>query len=183
MAIELFLIEEADKLIAEANSIDEWKQKIEDLGLEGQKQLCIESPIPFVRLKTTEIRVYEELCPNRSNVKDYKEDVIPLRVLSLIALAEKEKYFGKIEIWHNYSKPDPIVIGYKKDSKGEADKYNNDGVFIIARWGDELRSFAELQEMAKKQWIERNKARLEDKLRNLEYSAYEYFNMGEWVSI
>lgn len=184
MAIETFLIEEAEALITDVELNEEWKQKVEELGLEGQKSLCNpgKSPIPFVRLKKGEERMFEELCPNRTSVKDYKEDTIPLRVLSLIALAEKEGYFGKIEIWHNYGSPDPIAVGYKKNSEGKADKWTNDGIFIIARWGDELRSFAELLSIAKKQWIETQKTILQEKLNAIESIANRYFK-GEWVNI
>ncbi|WP_448510673.1 hypothetical protein [Immundisolibacter sp.] len=176
MAIEVFLIEEAE-LISNPEATDEWLQKVNELGLEGQKELAKpeKSPVPFPRLKKAEQRVYETLCPNKVEVQDYNNSTIPLKVLSLIALAEKGNYFTGIQIWDDYEKPDPIAVGYI------GSQWNGD-FFIIARWDDELRSFAELQNMAVKRWVEEKTADLKDKLANVEQLARKHFK-GESTEI
>jgi hypothetical protein len=158
MAIEVFFIEEMDKVITENESLDKWLDTVKELGLEGQLSLTSEgkTPIPFRKMTRVEREVYTQLCPEYENVKNYKSDAIPLRVLSLIALAEKENYFGRIDIWYATENTDPIAVGYKlrPDQKpNDVSRWNNDGIFLIARWGDELRSFPELQKMAKESYI------------------------------
>jgi len=158
MAIEIFFIEEMDKVITENENLDKWLDTVNELGLEGQLSLVSEgkTPIPFKRMTNIERNVYEYLCPNYENVKKYKGSAIPLRVLSLIALAEKEKYFGRIDIWYASENPDPIVVGYKcrpGQDPNDVCKYVNDGIYMIARWGDELKSFYELQKMAKEAYL------------------------------
>lgn len=178
MAIETYLIEEADALITDTETIDEWKAKVSELNLEGQQKLVNggnSNPIPFLRITKGEQRVYEELCPLRTDVHKYSNSTIPLRVLSLIALAQKEQYFDVIEIWDNTAAPDPVAVGIKGTT------YSGD-VYLIARWGDELRSFAELKAIAMKQWIEKKTADLKIKLSNVENYAVQHFN-GEWASI
>jgi len=145
MAIETFLIEEAEKLISEPEELEQWTKTVEELGLEGQRELAKpdKSPIPFQSMNKNMQAVYKILCPRRYAVKSYKSSTIPMRVLSLIALAEKEQYFKEIEIWSAEDKPDPVAVGFTGST------WSNDGVFIIARWGDELTDFATLEKRAR----------------------------------
>jgi hypothetical protein len=124
-------------------------------------------------------RVYETLCPNKTQFKEYKNTTIPLEVLKQISFSIKEKHFSKILIWADDKEPDPLVIGYTskwynnaKDKKGdyiyfdtkkECENHpdNNERAYetqikkyIVARWGDELRDFSELKSMALKRVIE-----------------------------
>jgi len=156
MAIETFLIEDSEKMIAEPEHLEEWTKTVEELKLEGQKELVKpdKSPIPFLPMNANMRAVYKTLCPLYQDVKKYSSSTIPLRVLSLIALAQKEEYFKEIEIWHADDKPDPIAVGYIKD------RYSNDGQFIIARWGDELQDFPTLEAKAKEIYRKRVTAKV-----------------------
>jgi len=188
MAIETYLIEESEKMIAEPEHLEEWLKTVEELGLEGQKKLTKEekSPIPFPKMRRVEYRVYETLCPNKEDVLKYSNNTIPLRVLSLIALAQREQYFVIIEIWDDHASPDPVAVGFA-DSSGLYGENRN--AFIIARWGDELRSFPELLKIAKEKWTIKNttelKSRISDaqkKLETIQNQADKYF-IGEFVFI
>lgn len=177
MAIETYLIEDSEKMISEPEHLDEWKKTVEELGLKGQKSLTKEdkSPCPFPLLNEGMKRVYSVLCPNKTSVKDYSNSTIPLRVLSLIALAEREHYFHKIEIWDDSENPDPIAVGYLTDS-WDSPRY------IIARWGDELKDFASLQKEAIKRWKtlkmiewQEKVSELQSKIEKIELMADQYF--------
>lgn len=185
MAIETYLIEDSEKMIAEPEHLEEWTKTVQELNLTGQQELMKEgkSPIPFNIMNTEQERVYGQLCPNQNKVKAYKNETIPLRVLSLIALAEREKYFEGIEIWDNNMKPDPIAVGIVAEGK-----YGR-RCYLIARWGDELRAYTELKQIAMKSWIEEAKRRLKEKiseanlkLQDIEGQAEKHFS-GQWVSI
>jgi hypothetical protein len=184
MAIETYLIEDSEKMIAEPEHLEEWNQLVEELNLDGQKTLKDgdKSPIPFPMMTTGERRVYEVLCPNKTEVKEYHNNTIPLRVLSLIALSQRENYFNEIQIWDDTAKPDPIAVGIV------GDKWSGKH-YIIARWGDELRAFAELKQLALVRWVEDNKAKLNEiiegaklHLATIDSLAVKHFN-GEWISI
>lgn len=177
MAIETYLIEDSEKMVAEPEHLEDWLKTIEELGLEGQKTLTKEekSPIPFPLLNTGMERVYKTLCPTKTEIKKYSHSTIPLRVLSLIALAEREKYFNRIEIWDDNEKPDPIAVGYINGSYSSP-------MHIIARWGDELKDFASLKKEAMARWKEQKTAKwraeiseLQAKLNNADSQCEQYF--------
>lgn len=179
MAIETFLIEEAEKLIAEPEQIEEWTKTVEELGLKGQQELVKpeKSPIPFQPMNRRMQRVYQTLCPARIEVAKYNKSTIPLRVLSLIALAQKEEYFKEIEIWYDDKEPDPIAVGLTKS------RYDDDGMFILARWGDELKDFPTLLNEAKERWKKtisetwvKEKAKFESFLANPDAAANGFFD-------
>lgn len=178
MAIETYMIEEAESLIADPEKTDEWNKIATELNLEGQlKQVSGEgkSPIPFQKLKVGEYRVYKTLCPNSTEVHKYSNSTIPLRVLSMIALAEREKYFDEIMIWDDLKSPDPIAIGIKGTS------WSEDTTYIIARWGDELRSYVELRKIALDRIKESAKNKLSKILKTVDEDVEMFLN-GEYVS-
>lgn len=142
--VQTFVIEETESLIYDSDALKEWKDKCEALGLTEQLALAApeKSPIPFECLNTTQLRVYETLCPAKEDYRKYRRTPIPLEVLSLIAMSEKERYFDGIEIWYDEKSPDPFAIGYKKETEWTRRHY------CIARWGDELRPFDELKQKA-----------------------------------
>ncbi len=142
--VQTFIVEETSELIFDNDKLDEWKEKCSELGLSKQLELAEvkSSPIPFEFMNSVTLRVYETLCPLKTKYQDYSKTPIPIEVLSLIALSEKESYFNRIEIWYDDKTPDPLVVGFKEVSQYNHDKY------LIARWGDVLRPFAELKEKA-----------------------------------
>jgi hypothetical protein len=96
-----------------------------------------------------EAAVYGTVYPQATGVERYSAGPIPLRVLQVIAHART--LFEKVVIWHpkEYD-PDPVLVGIN----GE---YSKEEVFLLARWGDALAPFEELQERAR--------ARIEDDFR------------------
>lgn len=183
MAVETYLVEENSPLISEPEELDKWKELIEKCGLEGQKTLTKEnkSPIPFPAMTVQMTAVYKTLCPRTTKASEYSTTAIPVRVLSMIALAVGECYFDEIEIWADDKNPDPIVVGVKKDTVQSWRETR----YILARWGDELRSFPELIKLA----IERKNTELRAegskklnelkfKLENLSSLVDDYFYNG-----
>lgn len=143
--VQAFIVQEAEELIYDSEKIDEWKAKCEELGLSEQLNLAKKdkSPIPFNCMNAVELRVYETLCPAKIDYKKYNRTAIPLEVLSLIALSEKEGYFDEIQIWYDDKSPDPLAIGNIKNSDGWGHK-----TYSIARWGDVLSDFSQLKSKA-----------------------------------
>lgn len=175
---ETFLVEEVKELIYDNEQLEEWKNKCNELGLENQLALAQpdKSPIPFECMNTVQERVYQTICPAAEVYKDYKRTAIPLEVLSLIALAEKENYFDLIQIWYDDKAPDPIAVGIV-GSKWSGKKY------MLARWGHELKPFAALKEEAIARFKEstgialrRAIATQTDKLTNLDVNVKAYFD-------
>lgn len=143
--VQTFIVQEAEELIYDSEKIDEWKAKCEELGLHDQLALAKKekSPVPFDCMNTVAIRVYETLCPAKVNYKKYNRTAIPLEVLSLIALSEKEGYFDDLEIWYDDKSPDPLAVGIIKNPDGWTKK-----TYTIARWGDALADFNDLKQKA-----------------------------------
>jgi hypothetical protein len=177
--VQTFLVEESKELIYDSEKIDEWKAKCEELGLSEQLALCQpeKSPIPFEYMNTVTQRVYQTLCPTVQEYRKYNKTAIPLEVLSLIALAEKESYFDQIEIWYDDKTPDPIAVGLLK---GNSYNYK---YYTIARWGDVLRPFKELKEKAIQVYTNSSRINLQRKLaeaksllENVEVNAQAYFD-------
>src|SRR3990172_5340051 len=99
--VETFVIEETAMLIYDNEKLDKWNQRIKELGFTGQQQICKpdKSPIPFMHLKHSLVNIFECLCPVKVPAKEYAVSPIPLEILDLISLSEKEGYFNAIEIW------------------------------------------------------------------------------------
>jgi len=182
MNVESYLVKETQELVVDAKSLDKWKAQCEKLEMEGQLSLVNKkdaSPIPFRTMTVQENHVYEVLLPQRDSYREYDKQPIPLEVLSLIALAEKENYFKEIQIWSDYDQPDPVVVGivYPDDSTWNKTRY------IIARWGEELDSMVILVKKAIAKEKAKRTAQLKDKitkctaqLENIEDQLESHFN-------
>ena len=156
MQIEEYLVEDQElETILDGDKLEEWKEKCEEMGLEGQLKLCQEgaSPIPFRIMSKEEQRVYNTLLTSHCAVKEFASEMIPLRVLSLIALAEKEQYFYGVSVWYSEMDKDPIVIGKQEE-------VYNSPLFLIARWGEELESFVILKQRAIEKAVATKKSQL-----------------------
>lgn len=181
--VQTFLVQETTELIYDNDSLNEWKTKCEELGLSAQLELSNKdkSPVPFEFMNTVTKRVYETICPAKVNYKQYAKTAIPLEVLSLIALSEKETYFKEIQIWYDDKTPDPFAVGVRKKAGSSYDwdlEY-----YTIARWGDSLRPFEELKAMAIKAYHHTQRLGLQSKmieakhkLESLEITVAKYFN-------
>lgn len=179
--VQSFLVEESKELIFDTDKLEEWKQKCEELGLSGQLELTSpeKSPLPFEFMDTVTKRVYETLCPSKVNFKEYKKTAIPLEVLSLIHLSVNEKYFHEIQIWYDDKSPDPLAVGVNKPN-GEWGLQEH---YTIARWGDVLKPFTELKELAIARFTNSSMltlkgkiAELTNKLENVQLNSQRYFD-------
>lgn len=181
--VETYIIEETQELIYDDARLEEWNRMVEELGLEGQTAIVkpAKSPVPFLHMPPALVNTFKTLCPAKRDVEKYNLTPIPIEVLSLVALSKKEEYFEKIEIWYDDKNPDPACIGvryntfYSRNQKGNiATAYPTkdaakmemlaNGVdgepypageirYLIARWGDEKRSFEDLKARARSRYI------------------------------
>lgn len=179
--VETFVEKETEQLIYDVEQLDEWKEIIEELKLEGQKTLLGSddtSPIPFMYLKTQSKIILETLCPIKREVVKYSKSPIPLEILGLIKLSEKESYFEKIEIWYDDTQPDPVCIGQRKDD-------NEERFYLIGRWGAEKLEWTTLYSNAKEKLIKYYKDALADKIHELQSATPENLAnrklRGGWV--
>lgn len=111
--IETYFIEETVELIYNNEKLEKWNNLVAELGLTGQTQIVKpnKSPIPFAYMKTSLKNIFECLCPRKVSVREFNSTPIPLEILDLIALSERERYFSRIEIWYDEKTPDPVCIG------------------------------------------------------------------------
>jgi len=193
--IETFLIEETIELIHDGDKLDEWKQKVQELGLKGQNTIVSKdkSPIPFMHLKRSLENILSELCPLKVGVEDYSVTPIPLEILKLIGLSRKENYFNEIQIWYDDVKPDPVCMGLtgywaeatwytdsNQDLKGKEfnsrqevlDNHGKHATFyerskyLIGKWADVKHSFKELSKMAKERFLNKKTIDLKKTIKN-----------------
>jgi hypothetical protein len=111
--VETFLIEETVDLIYDNEKLQKWNDLVAQLDLKGQSQIVKpeKSPIPFMHMKKGIVEVFKTLCPVKINVREFNLTPIPLEILDLISLSEREQYFGEVQIWFDDAKPDPVCIG------------------------------------------------------------------------
>lgn len=184
MAVEIYLEPELEEMVGSVEVTEEWKQLAEELGMEGQLKLIApksgeesdKNPSPYIHMNAKAERVFAILCPEVVDYKKYDKSTIPRDVLREIALAEKEKFFDKICIWYDDASPDPLVVGYIKVGTYEYVKH------MIARFGDELLPFEELERKS----INRLKKRMTDKLKSalsgIDSTVDEFFNPTRYNS-
>lgn len=155
MEIEEYLIEDATEIIAEGD--DAWREKITELGLEGQLKLLSNNGkrIPFRELSREEAAIYEELFDTKRVIEDFSYEPLPMRVLALIALCKQENYFADMQVWYNPQIKDPVLVGFAIDPNSS---WGGRISYIIARWGEELLSLPELRVRATEKYIARKRA-------------------------
>ncbi len=177
MEVTVFIEEEKEELIANP---DEWKAKVEELGLSGQSELYADDkrPNPFLRMDAGLVRVFQTLCPAREEISKFNKEAIPLKALSAYGLAVHEDYFGKVEIWYSSGHPDPVMVG----TVGQES-------FLMAQWGPEKVTLEECRARAMERWTAKIKVQLQAhllewqaKVENLGDLAEAHFN-GEWIHI
>lgn len=175
--VETFLIEETVDLLHDNDQLDKWNERVEELGLIGQKTIIKKdkSPIPFMWMNNSLLATFEILCPTKVDVDKYDKTPIPVEILDLISLSNNEGHLDLIEVWYNEKSPDPVCIGYKFDPKTKDDlwykKYQAQK-YLIGRWADVKASLDSLVGRAKKMFIHaesiRLKQQIKDATRNLE---------------
>lgn len=172
MAVETYLETELQDIVTDVEKNEEWKAKIEELDLKGQKDLLggAKSPIPFPIMNNAMKNVYKTLCPQEDSVKEYSRTAIPSRVLEMIGLSVKEGYFKHLMVWYDETKADPILIGSTSKNSWDGERY------LIARWGDELRSYPELRELARKRILESQRPKAEAYLSGLDARVQSFLD-------
>jgi hypothetical protein len=123
---------------------------IEKLALEGQKELVVpheetnrETRIPYPKMTAQERAVYRAIFPTTTPVCKYNAGILPVRVMQVFEHARG--LFRLVEVWHApVTHPDPIMIGCQ-----EAHSHSSENIFLLARWGNALKPFAELIEEAR----------------------------------
>jgi len=148
METKLFLIDEHKETIFEGSEIDKWKALVDELGLTEQAALIAEnkSPLPFPAMTEAQNEVYSKILDTHTDYKQFRNEAIPLSVLSLIAFCEKEKHFEKIDIWYSRQNPDPLVVGLNyPDSNSRINGYSWQMIpSLIAQWGAKIKPISEL---------------------------------------
>jgi hypothetical protein len=184
MAVEVYLEPELEEMVGSVEVTEEWKQLAEELGMEGQLKLIApksgeesdKNPSPYIHMNAKAERVFAILCPEVVDYKKYDKSTIPRDVLREIAMAERLKFFDKICIWYDDASPDPLVVGYIQVGTYEYVKH------MIARFGDELLPFEELERKS----INRLKKRITDKLKSslsaIDATVDDFFNPTRYNS-
>lgn len=126
---------------------------IETLDLDGQRNLVQKRSVgdeevfvrnPYRRMSKEEQAIFSALMPNRVKLERYADGPIPLRALQVAAHARSLDFFDRgFEVWcPQPGRDDPVLVGLKK---GE---YSSTDIYLLARWGEELRSLDELRAKA-----------------------------------
>jgi Lhr-like helicase len=191
--VQKYYQEENKNLVHDQDDIDEYKEIADRLGM-GEIKVTKSNPVPFEPLTSNMESVVSELCPSEDDYREYTSGTIPLDILRLIDLCEREKYFKRITVHFDREHPDPFVIGeigyweesswYNdsrkslkdqkfeteqavRDAKGKHPNFSSEGKFLIAKWGDVEKSMDELKRMAVEKFISTRKAENENKILEL----------------
>jgi hypothetical protein len=167
MKIETYEIEPASSQIATLAEDGEHKELCEKLGLKGQLSLSNNESgtvFPYRRMTMVEQRVFEIHCPNKTKLSAYKSDAIPVRVLQVAAHAIDCGVTRHLSVWHpEEARLDPVLVGCTSEYSGE--------LYLLARWGEVWKDFAQLLAEAKAIWTMRRTALLEKARRSIEGHA------------
>lgn len=152
MQVETYEVTEVAETTPE--QCEEARALTEQLGLKGQEafyeKAAARGPVmPYRKMTAVEALVYSTLLPTMTEIEQYADGPIPLRVLQIAAhakacLAEALGADICIFVWHpeNADVKGPLLVAYK------GNRYHNER-YILARWGDELDEFGVLQQKAK----------------------------------
>jgi len=135
--VELYFEKELSDVIFDNDTLDEYKNLINELGIKGQMELAkgTKTPIPFPWINTSMTNICNTLCPKKVSINEYNKAPIPLDVLKQLKFAIGEKYFERIEVWYDDKTPDPFLIGITAQRYGYI-KYQQRDVRIQNEKGD-----------------------------------------------
>lgn len=125
---------------------EEWVATCKELGLTNQiglssKEDRVGPPYRFCDPRTTKIIL--AICPRVVELDKYKASTIPLDVLQEAKKCKDNGWYSKLWVAYDDQSPDPFLLG---EIAGEQ-SWN--GTFHqIARWGDELLPWEELERKA-----------------------------------
>lgn len=179
------------KILFDWKEEEKYRKAIDDLWLEGQKQLIFKQwnvVVPFPKLSKREIRIWEFFAPKKSELAKYSDSVIPHEVMQIIKLCDTKKYFGRIYILHEAQDDiDPVVL-WEIDElypewESNAGKVKETHTYLIARWWYALKPFEEIIDYVKSKWVEIRKEKINAwivKMQMQEKTAEADFS--EWLS-
>ncbi len=159
MLVETYEIEPQSNEISTLAAEGEAAMLIEQLGLEGQKKFMnpeTKAFFPYRVMTKQEQLVYSTVFPERSELKEYSSDIIPVRVLQVAAHVRSLDLPGLnyLEVWHPVdAKEDPLLVA-------RTGRYAGGQIFMCARWGTALLSFEELKVKARAILTAKHKATL-----------------------
>lgn len=167
MKIETYKLEdnstEVSAMVADSTAIE----LCQELGLEGQLSISNTETMtraPFGVMTAEEYKVYSYACPSKVDIKEYKFEPIPLRVLEVYKFAISQECairFDSIKVWSTTMAEikDPLLVGEVKTGPYQTTYY------LLARWGKELLPFLEFQD----QVMATHKVKLTKKLNEIKY--------------
>lgn len=170
--VETFFVEETINLIHDGDALAKWNEKVAELGLQGQTQVVKvdKSPIPFLWMNNALSNTFTTLCPTKVDITKYDKTPIPLELLEIVGLCQKEQYFDTIKIWYNEVDKDPVIVGYVIDDSSHrgsdwyAESYGKK--YLIGRWADVKASLDSLIEKAKVLFTQANSIRLRKEIKD-----------------
>lgn len=140
LQFESFALPEIDTEVLSPDMCDARLALIKELELTGQSKLLEaapeQKPHPFPRATRRQLCVIKTLCPERTDLKNYRSEHLPIRVLELAKLAKP--HFACLSVYHPEDvREDPFLLG------SESSWANTQ--HLICRWGAHLKSWAELE--------------------------------------
>ena len=145
MQVQTYEIEEIKSSDATTMAADsEAIELINKLGLVGQQELL--NPVtatrnPYPLISRVQHLVFTTLFPQHTELVNFRSGIIPLRVLQSISYCKENNLYNYYGIWHTEDvTKDPVLFG-------SAGRYESKQ-YLIARWGDALESFEQLQAKA-----------------------------------
>lgn len=170
--VETFFVEETINLIHDNDALSKWNEKVEELQLHGQKSVvqADKSPIPFMWMNEAVIATFETLCPTKVDIDKYDKTPIPVELLEVVSLCNRESYFTKIQVWYNEKQKDPVIVGYLMNKDGDITSswslnyYSQK--YLIGRWADVKASLDQLIDRARKLFAHSETIRLKKEIRD-----------------
>lgn len=141
MKTEIFIEPELMELES-VEASTEWSSICQELGLEGQTKLAEKSPElkppPYRAIDPKTSRIIRALCPEKSTVANFSVSTIPLDILKEVKKCRENGWYHEIYVFYDNKSPDPFLVGKLTSQWGSP-------YHLIARWGDELLPFEELE--------------------------------------
>jgi hypothetical protein len=140
LQFESFALPEIDTEVLSPDMCDARLALIQELELKGQSDILAKSPDskphPFPIATRRQLCVIKTLCPERTDLKSYRSEHLPIRVLELAKLAKP--HFACLSVYHPTDvRDDPFLLG--------GDNYYSNVQHLICRWGSHLKSWSELE--------------------------------------
>lgn len=157
MKIETYEIEEIKSSEASLMAADsEAIELIEKLGLKGQSSLLNKDTatrFPYPKVTAVQEFVFKQNFPQATALEQFSSGIIPLRVLQVAAFCKQFPQTAYLEVWHPIDvRKDPVLVG--RDSRWSSESY------LLARWGEALEPFEQLQAKAKEIWTAKTRSKL-----------------------